>query len=73
MELKNFIKNTMSKRTYKTIKAVLRDHIKKNVNSLWTFEDDNFTCLFNEYRAVKKNRTIYTSEQLLNKLQNGDT
>ncbi|GAG63034.1 unnamed protein product [marine sediment metagenome] len=63
----------MNKRTYKTIKSVLRDHIKKNVNSLWTFEDDNFTCLFNEYRAVKKNRTIYTSQQLLNKLQNGDT
>ena len=27
-----------SKRTYKTIKWVLRGHIKNNVKSLWTYE-----------------------------------
>ena len=56
----------MDKRNYKTIKWVLRQHIKNNVESLWTWEDDNFTCLFNEY--TNKGR-IYTSTQLLKILQ----
>ena len=49
-------------RTYKTIKWVLRGHIKNNVNSLWTWEDDNFTCIYDNYAG---NHRIYTSNQLL--------
>jgi hypothetical protein len=36
------------------------------VQSLWTWEKDNFTCLFNEYK--EKDR-IYTSTQLLKILE----
>jgi len=53
-------------RTYKTIKWVLRGHIKNNVNSLWTWEDNNFTCLFDNYAGENR---IYTSNQLLNLLE----
>ena len=49
-------------RTYKTIKWVLKGHIKNNVNSLWTWEDDNFTCIFDTYAGDNR---IYTSNQLL--------
>ena len=49
-------------RTYKTIKWVLKGHIKNNVNSLWTWEDNNFTCIYNDYSG---NERIYTSGQLL--------
>ena len=49
-------------RTYKTIKWVLKGHIKNNVNSLWIWEDDNFTCIFDTYSG---NERIYTSSQLL--------
>ena len=54
-------------RTYKTIKWVLKEHIKNKVQSLWTWEKDTFTCLFNEYK--QKDR-IYTSTQLLNEIEN---
>ena len=40
-------------RTYKTIKWVLKGHIKNKVNSLWIWEEDN------------GNERIYTSNQLL--------
>ena len=36
-------------RTYKTIKWVLKGHIKNGVNSLWTWEEDNFTCIYDNY------------------------
>ena len=49
-------------RTYKTIKWVLRGHIKNNVNSLWIWEENNFTCIFDTYSG---NERIYTSAQLL--------
>ena len=49
-------------RTYKTIKWVLKGHIKNKVNSLWIWEEDNFTCIYNEYAG---NERIYTSSQLL--------
>ena len=52
-------------RTYKTIKWVLKGHIKNGVNSLWTWEEDNFTCIFDTYSG---NNRIYTSNQLLNLL-----
>lgn len=49
-------------KTYKTIKWVLKGHIKNNVKSLWTWEDDNFTCIYENYAGDKR---IYTSNQLL--------
>ena len=49
-------------RTYKTIKWVLKGHIKNNVNSLWIWEEDHFTCIFDTYSG---NERIYTSSQLL--------
>tara|TARA_R100000781_G_scaffold72611_2_gene45387 strand:+ start:677 stop:889 length:213 start_codon:yes stop_codon:yes gene_type:complete len=51
-----------TKRTYKTIKWVLRSHIKNNVKSLWTYEDDNFTCIYKNYSGDSK---IYTPIQML--------
>ena len=50
------------KRTYKTIKWVLKSHIKNKVKSLWTWKDDNFTCIYENYSGDDR---IYTSEQLL--------
>ena len=49
-------------RTYKTIKWVLKGHIKNNVNSLWIWESDNFTMIYENYDG---NERIYTSNQLL--------
>lgn len=54
------------KRTYKGIKWVLKQHIKCNVRSLWTFANDNFTCVYNNYAGEER---IYTCEQLLKKLE----
>jgi len=53
------------KRTYKTIKWVLKSHIKNNVRSLWTLKNDNFTMIYENYDGEDR---IYTSNQLLNKL-----
>ena len=55
----------MDKKSYKSIKSVLRFHIKKNVKSLWTWkqdEEENFTCIYENYSGDDR---IYTSEQLL--------
>ena len=52
----------MDKRNYKGIKSVLKFHIKKKVKSLWTWKDDNFTCIYENYDGEDR---IYTSEQLL--------
>ena len=57
------------KRKYKTIKWVLKEHIKNNVQSLWTWEKDNFTCLFKEFKDKGR---IYTSTQLLKKLNDAN-
>ena len=62
MELKTYIKNTMNKRNYKGIKSVLKFHIKKNVKSLWTWKDDNFTCIYENYDGDSR---IYTTQQML--------
>ena len=48
-------------RTYKTIKSILKHHIKNNVKSLWTWENDNFTMIYKNYGDDR----IYTSNQLL--------
>ena len=56
----------MDKRDYKSIKSVLKFHIKKNVKSLWTWKDDNFTCIYENYSGDDR---IYTSQQLLKLLE----
>jgi hypothetical protein len=57
-------------RKYKTIKWVLKEHIKNKVQSLWTWEKDNFTCLFETYKDKER---IYTSSQLLKLLEDANT
>ena len=52
----------MDKRNYNGIKNILRVHIKKNVRSLWTFENDNFTWIYENYSGDSR---IYTSQQML--------
>jgi len=52
--------------TYKTIKWVLRYHIKKNVKSLWTWKDNEFKYI---YKAYKSDSKIYTPKQLINKIE----
>ena len=54
-------------RNYKTLEWVLKKHIDKGVNSLWTWEEDNFTCIFENYSGDSR---IYTSHQLLKLLSN---
>jgi len=66
MEFGIKIKNNMEERTYKTIKSVLKHHIKSGVKSLWTWKNDNFTMIYENYSGKDR---IYTSYQLLNLLQ----
>jgi len=61
------MKNNMEERTYKTIKWVLKSHIKNKVKSLWTWKNDNFTMIYENYSGKDR---IYTSHQLLNLLEN---
>jgi len=51
-----------NKRKYKTIKLVLRGHVKKNIRSLWTYKDDNFNCIYKNY---KRDSIIHTPSQML--------
>ncbi len=51
---------------YKTIKWVLRYHIKNNVKSLWTWKDNEFKYI---YRNYTDDDHIYTPQQLLNKIE----
>ena len=50
------------KRKYKTIRWILRKHIEKKVRTLWTWKDDNFTCIYENYSGEDR---IYTPQQLL--------
>ena len=52
----------MEKRKYKSIKWILKKHIENNVRSLWTWEDDTFTCIYECYDGESR---IYTPHQLL--------
>jgi len=51
---------------YTTIKWVLRNHIKNGVRALWTWEDNNFTCIYKNYSQTDR---IYTAQQLLKKIE----
>jgi hypothetical protein len=60
----------MNKKNYKGIKWVLKDNIKNNINTLWTWKKgkkENFTCIYKNYND---NLTIYTPTQLLEILEN---
>ena len=60
----------MNKKNYKGIKWVLKDNIKNNINTLWTWKKgkkENFTCIYKNYND---NLTIYTPSQLLEILEN---
>lgn len=54
---------------FKSIKNVLRSHIKNNLNTIWQWDkdDNNFICVYNE---VINTLPIYTSQQLLDVLTN---
>jgi len=45
----------------------LKSHIKNGVKSLWTWKNDNFTMIYENYSGKDR---IYTSHQLLNLLEN---
>jgi hypothetical protein len=62
MEFGIKMKNNMEGRTYKSIKSVLKHHIKTGVKSLWTWKNDNFTMIYENYAGDDR---IYTSNQLL--------
>jgi len=53
---------------YNTIKSVLRNHIKKNINTVWQWDikDKNFICVFNK---INDSLPIYTPQQLLEILE----
>lgn len=53
---------TKKPREYKTIKWILKNHIKNNVRSLWTYEYDNFTCIYDNYDGDIR---VYTVNQML--------
>ncbi len=52
----------MTKRTYKGIKTILKNHINNKTRSLWTYKDDNFTWIYDNYKGDER---IYTPYQLL--------
>lgn len=62
MEFGIKMKNNMEERTYKSIKSVLKHHIKTGVRSLWTWKNNNFTMIYENYAGDDR---IYTSNQLL--------
>jgi len=53
---------------YKTIKTILRQNIKSNVQALWTWdrEEHNFTQIYQNYNDKLP---IYTAAQLLQKIE----
>tara|TARA_R110000751_G_scaffold75513_2_gene152114 strand:- start:910 stop:1080 length:171 start_codon:yes stop_codon:yes gene_type:complete len=54
--------------TYNNIKKILKKQIENNVNALWTFNEEQkeFTQIYQNYNS---NLTIYTPQQLLDKLK----
>tara|TARA_R110000851_G_C12897538_1_gene547803 strand:+ start:77 stop:268 length:192 start_codon:yes stop_codon:yes gene_type:complete len=60
----------IEKKTYKTIKWVLKQQIEKATKTLWTWKqgkNENFTCIYKNYND---DLPIYTPIQLLNILEN---
>jgi hypothetical protein len=51
---------------YRTIKLILNNHIRNGVKSLWTWKDNNFTCIYKNYASTDK---IFTPKNLLKKIK----
>tara|TARA_R110001583_G_scaffold104921_1_gene252331 strand:+ start:257 stop:472 length:216 start_codon:yes stop_codon:yes gene_type:complete len=70
------MKNTMDKKTYKTIKWVLKQQIEKVTKTLWTWrkatktKKELFTCIYKNYND---DLPIYTPIQLLKEIEDADT
>ena len=62
----NYLTMNNIKRKYKTIKWILSGHIKNNVKSLWTYENDNFTCIYKNYSG---DSIIQTPKQMLHLIE----
>jgi len=56
-------------RSFKTIKWVLNQYIKNNIKTLWTYKDNEFKCIYKNYESQD---VIYTSQQLLDKINNNE-
>jgi hypothetical protein len=56
---------------YNNIKRLLRQQIESGVRVLWTFneEEPEFTMI---YKTYNNNLTIYTPQQLIDKLENNE-
>jgi len=54
--------------TYKNIKKILKKQVDNNVKTFWTFNevDKEFTQIYKNYTS---GLTIYTPQQLLDKLE----
>ena len=58
-----------TKRTYKTIKWVLKQQIDAGTKTFWTWnkgKNEEFTCIYKKYND---NLTIYTPNQLLKEIE----
>jgi hypothetical protein len=56
---------------YKNIKSILKKQIDAGLKTFWTFneKDKNFTCIYKNYTD---GLTIYTPQQLIDKLDNNE-
>tara|TARA_Y100001963_G_C6403597_1_gene275236 strand:- start:111 stop:320 length:210 start_codon:yes stop_codon:yes gene_type:complete len=63
----------VSKRNYSGIKKILRDHLKRNTRTLWSWKqakdikDEEFICLYGIFDDTLQ---VYTTQQLLDALDN---
>ena len=57
-------------KSYKTIKYILRNHIKSGVKSLWIWikNPEEFNCIYESLPPEHKDERIYTAKQLLKRL-----
>ena len=66
----------MDKKTYKTIKWVLKQQIESVTKTLWTWKKatktkkENFTCIYKNYND---DLPIYTPTQLLKEIEDANT
>ena len=61
------------KKTYKTIKWVLKQQIEKATNTLWTWKqgkNEQFTCISKNYNY---DLPIYTPVQLIKEIEDANT
>ena len=57
--------------TYNNIKTILKKQVENKVKTFWTFneEEPEFTMI---YKTYNNNLTIYTPQQLIDKLENNE-